>query len=516
MIRDTARFHKNHYDVLIVGGGINGAATAYLASSVGAKVALLEKNDFAAGASSKSTKLLHGGIRYLENWEFDLVSESLKERYIQYKNAPHLVKPLSFVMPVYKNDPRPLWLMKCGVWLYDFLSGNYSLGRHRHISREELLSLVPSIRQEGLAGAVSYVDAQMDDARICLENVLMADSKGAHVANHVEVLEFLKENGRCTGVRAKDTLTAQTFCVMADTVVVTVGPWSDVLLHKDYAKNKPRLRPTKGVHILYRGQISRHAFLLQSSCDQRVFFVIPFKGHSLIGTTDTDDQGNPDDVKVEEDDVSYLLKEASRVFPQITFQKENIITTFAGLRPLVHESGHPSKISRKHVIEKTFSGVWYVLGGKYTTYRAIAKECVQKILPNLSHRLPLDMDYPLYGSTLRQAQGAAGSPLSGELEHDMKHVALRFGVETEVVGYLMGLYGSRYLDVLKLLETDASLRARLCTCTSAIRAQVVYARQIEMARSVDDVFLRRLQLQYNDCPSCQCRKNIEDIFKTYN
>jgi glycerol-3-phosphate dehydrogenase len=501
MIRDIPRFSKHTYDLLVIGGGINGAAIAYMASRGGAKVALLEKNDFASGTSSKSTKLLHGGIRYLENLEFDLVSESLRERYIQYKNSPHLVKLLSFIIPVYKKDPRPLWMMNLGVWLYDVLSGPFSVGQHQKISRDKLLKLAPGIKAEGLVGAVSYFDAQMDDMRICLENVLMAESKGAHVANYAEVSEFLKENGKCFGVRAKDLLLNKSFEVKAKKVIVATGPWSDQLLKRDSPRNLPRLRPTKGVHLLYRGQISDQAFLIQSSCDRRVFFVIPFRGNSLIGTTDTDYVGTPDQVKVEESDVEYLLREASRVFPQITFKKEDIITTFAGLRPLVYERGSPSKISRKHVLEKTLSGVWYILGGKYTTYRAIAKECVSKIIPEISRKLPPDQEYPLYGS--------------GELRADLKQVVLRFGVPSDTVTYLMSLYGTRFWDVLKLIDKDSSLRVRLCDGSLAIRAQAAYSILVEMAQTVDDIFDRRLQLQYHDCPSQQCRKSIEDVFKTY-
>ncbi|MBF0490654.1 MAG: glycerol-3-phosphate dehydrogenase/oxidase [Candidatus Omnitrophica bacterium] len=501
MIRDIPRFSKHNYDVLIVGGGINGAAIAYMASLVGARVALVEKNDFASGTSSKSTKLLHGGIRYLENLELDLVAESLKERYIQYQNAPHLVKKLSFVIPVYRNETRPLWMMKLGVWLYDLLSGPYRLGKHNHLSRERLLSVAPLLAQKTLVGAVSYYDAQMDDVRICLENVLMADVKGAHVANYTEVVEFLKENGKCVGVKAKDILTGRSFEVRAKTVVVTAGPWSDLLLRKDSKKSAPRLRATKGVHILYKGQLSDQAFLLQSASDRRVFFVIPFRGHSLIGTTDTDYEGNPDQVSVDDADVDYLLKEAARVFPQIAFNKDNIITSFAGLRPLVHEKGSPSKISRKQRIEKSFSGIWYVLGGKYTTYRAIAKECIIKVLPRLSRKLPSDKEHPLFGS--------------GEVSVDIKQAALRFGVPSETVTYLIGLYGSRYWDVLKMIDDDSSLRVRLCECSVAIRAQVAYSVKVEMAQTFDDVYLRRLQLQYNDCPSRQCRHSVENVFKTY-
>lgn len=501
MIRDVKKFQNKVYDLLVIGGGINGAAIAYMAALAGVKVALVEKNDFASGTSSKSSKLLHGGIRYLENFEFDLVQEALKERYIQYKNSPHLVKPLSFVIPVYQKDPRPLWMMKLGVWLYDMLSGPNSLGIHQKLTRQQIIASAPHISQQGLIGGVSYWDAQMDDTRICLENILMADSKGADVANHVEVIDFIKENTKCIGVNAKDTLTGHLFQVRAKQIISTVGPWTDQLLHKDYSKNKPRLRLTKGIHIVYRGQISDKAFLLQSVSDRRVFFVIPFKGNTLIGTTDTDYEENLDRVEVTKADISYLLKESARVFPKIDFKEENIITTFAGLRPLVFEKGSVSTVSRKHRIEKTFSGLWYVAGGKYTTYRAIAKECVERLFPNLSQKLQADNDYPLYGSAT--------------VSLDIKQTASYFGVDRDTVSYLIGFYGARYWDVLKLIDDDHSLRARLCTCSKAIRAQVAYSCKVEMAKTFDDVYTHRLELHYNDCQTRQCRKSVEDVFKSH-
>ncbi len=501
MIRDIHRFSKNAYDVLVIGAGINGAAIAYMASLAGAKVALLEKDDFASGTSSKSSKLLHGGIRYLENFEFDLVEEALKERYIQYKNAPHLVKPLPFIIPVYKNGPRPFWMMKIGVWLYDLLSSRYSLGQHGQLTVQQILTSAPGISQEGLVGGVSYWDAQMDDTRICLENVLMADLNGAHVANHVEVIDFLKENTRCVGVTARDTLTNQVFEVRAKTVISTAGPWTDQMLRKDSTKNKTRLRPTKGVHVLYKEKLSDKAFVLQSQKDKRIFFALPFKDYTLIGTTDTDYEGKPDDVQVDKEDVSYLLKEASRIFPTLSFNKENIITTFAGIRPLVFDNGSTSKVSRKHTIAKTFSGLWYVAGGKYTTYRAIASEAVAKILPHLEKNLPQEDDYPLYGS--------------GPVNPDFKQAAILAGVDIQTVSYLHERYGSRYIDVLNLIHEDHSLRARIGHCSLAIRAQVAYSCKVEMAKTPEDVFTRRLELQYHSCPNDQCRKTVEEVFKAY-
>ena len=196
MPRDIAKFTYGTYDVLIVGGGINGAAIAHMAAVNGLKVALLEKNDFASGTSSKSTKLIHGGLRYLETFDLDLVRESLRERSFLLRDAPHLVKPLSFIVPVYRGDRKPLWMMRLGVWLYDRLAGKYTIGKHRFIPRDELLGSMPGLKDEGLLGGVSYFDAQMDDARLVLENVLSAQARGAHVANYVEVKSFLKKDGK--------------------------------------------------------------------------------------------------------------------------------------------------------------------------------------------------------------------------------------------------------------------------------------------------------------------------------
>lgn len=498
MIRDLKRFSRKTYDLLVVGGGINGAAIAYLAASTGASVALLEKGDFAGGTSSKSTKLIHGGLRYLEHLEFDLVAESLKERYIQWKSAPHLVKPMAFVIPVYRGDPRGLWQMRLGVWLYDALSGAYTLGGHRTLSKKEAVRHVPGINPEGLVGAVEYFDAQMDDARLCLENVLMADKHGAHAANHVEVTGFLKNNGRTVGARVQDARAGTSFDVLARQVVVAAGPWSDMVLHKDTPRAKPCLRGTKGAHVVYRGRLSDRALLVPTRTGKRVIFIIPFKGNTLIGTTDTDYADSPDDVRCDEDDVAYLLGEASRVLSGRTLQKDNVIMTFAGIRPLVHDRGTPSQVSRRHVIKRALSGVYYVLGGKYTTYRAIARECVAKVLPEAGPRLVTGDRHPLYGSP-------------GQGQEDAKAAAGQYSVGTDTVEHLMGVYGSRFADVLALTGEDPSLKGKLCSCSPAIRAQVVYSIKVEMARTVEDVFDRRLGLIYTDCPTRQCRAAIEEM-----
>lgn len=477
MNRDINRLVKTAYDLLVIGGGINGAAIAHLAAKRGLKVALLEKGDFASGTSSKSTKLIHGGIRYLENFELDLVYESLKERHVQLAAAPHLVKSLPFVIPVYQGDKRPLWMMQLGVFLYDFLAGRYRIKPWRNLSREEVIRLEPGIEQEGLKGGVLYYDAQMDDARLCLENVLMAAQYGAHVANYVKVVSFVKENGRVAGVRAHDRFGHKEIEVRAKRVICAAGPWTNELLRLDIPKAKKKVRTTKGIHIVYQGRISKHAILIGSQSDRRIFFVIPWMGNSLIGTTDTDYVAGPDGVEVEQKDIDYLMRESKRVFPALDFSPSKILATFAGLRPLIRKGGSSYKVSRKHLFYSAPSGIIFVVGGKYTTYRKVAEDCMNRI-----HKIYEKEKFTVYGS--------------GVIPETADAEAMRSGVDREVVRSLMDLYGVRYKDVLKLIEKDPRLKEKILDAPPVIKAQIVYSVETEMAGTLEDIIDRRLSLVF--------------------
>jgi glycerol-3-phosphate dehydrogenase len=498
MSRDLQKLSSSPYDLLVIGGGINGAAIANIAAGRGLKTALIEKGDFASGTSSKSTKLIHGGLRYLENFEFDLVYESLHERYIQLKCAPHLVKPLGFVIPAYKGDPRPLWMMRLGVLLYEMLAGRHRVQHRQALSREEVARLAPGIKSEGLKGGVMYYDAQMDDARLCLENVLSAREKGADVFNYVEVRAFLKVAEKTIGVTARDTLGGGTFAVQAKKIVCAVGPWTNAFLRPDDPRAKEQVRTTKGIHIVVKGKLSQHALFMMSYRDKRIFFIIPWMGNSLIGTTETDYIGNPDNVKVEPADVDYLTTEAKRIFPSHDFSERNIIAAFAGLRPLLRSDGVlPSRATRKHLIYETASGMLVVVGGKYTTYRAIAEACVNRLTAPKR-----ETDFRLYG-------GAA-------VTDNLQAVAEDYGLPLETVSAIADKYGSRYKDVLKLTDNNPALKERICSCSPFIKAQIVYAIQTEMAQTADDIIFRRLLTGYLFCPARDCEKAIQQVIAGRN
>lgn len=498
MIRDINRLSEGQYDLLIIGAGINGAAMAHMAALNGLKTVLIEKGDFASGTSSKSTKLVHGGLRYLETFEFGLVREALKERTIQLRNAPHLVKPLGFILPIYKTDKRPFWLVRLGVWFYDLLSSKYLIKKHKALSVQEVIEHVPEIKTEGLRGGILYYDGQMDDARLALENVLMADQLGAHVANYIEVTALNKEAGRVIGVSAKDLITQKSYNIQAKKIVCTLGPWSNLFMEREKSHAPIKVRTTKGIHLVYRGRVSEHALIIPTHKDGRVFFVIPWMENSLIGTTDTDFQGHPDKVSADAEDIEYIFAESKRVFPNITFKKEEIITAFAGLRPLIFEERASSRISRKHVIQESNDGVTYVIGGKYTTYRKIAEECISRFVDGKP--VDTESEFKLYGT--------------GEIGEDFSRIAEDYNLHQSTVEYLMGLYGVRYIDVLKLIDKDPELNQTICSCSPIIRAQVVYSIETEMARKDVDIIQRRLSLGYSACNSGECRKVIEHYLKT--
>lgn len=487
--RDPRRLCERRHDVLIIGGGINGAGIARDLAMRGLRVALVEKGDFAAGTSSASTKLIHGGVRYLERFDFRLVFESCRERRILQLIAPHLVRPIPFLIPVYSDDPRSLPTIRAGMTLYDLLAMFRNTHPHSILTAETAATREPALRQEGLKGVALYWDCRMDDARLCLENILAARESGADVANYLEVTGFIRQAGRVRGARVLDLESGEELEIEADVVVNATGPWLDHLCSLDGEVHK-KLRPTRGTHILVpRINHGEDALYLTAGRDDRFFFVIPWGDLSLIGTTDVDDPGDPDQVVAAESDIDYLLAETARHLRGKVPERGDIVAAFAGLRPLIAESSAAaSRISREHRLFESASGLLSVGGGKYTTYRAVAAEVADRITEllgrgkgrSLTHRIPLP--------------GGVTGNFTAYLHREVRNLSTEYGLPPATLAGMLSLYGSRTAHLLSLLREEPALARPIVEHSPLLAVQVAYAADFEMARSPEDVLRRRTSL----------------------
>jgi glycerol-3-phosphate dehydrogenase len=376
---------KEEYDLLIVGGGITGAGTARDAASRGMKVALIESSDFASGTSSRSSKLIHGGIRYLENKEFKLVFEALNERTRLFEIAPHLVHPLRFMIPLYENSRVGMFKMGLGMWLYDALALFQAPEMHERLNAEQSFSRMKMLKPEQLVGSFVYSDAYMDDDRLVHETLRSANEYGVHSLNYVKAKSIeIAPSGKIQSLTAHDILTGKEKKIRARHFVGSVGPWTDLLGESFFHQWKKVLRPTKGIHITVskdRLPLSS-AVVMAAEKSDRIVFGIPRHEMVIVGTTDTDFKGDPSQVVAEPDDVKYLLEIVGHYFPGAQLKKEDIIATYAGVRPLVNDGASTEgKTSREHVIwNHENHNITFVAGGKYTTYRLMATQVVERVL----------------------------------------------------------------------------------------------------------------------------------------
>ncbi len=506
---------QRNYDLLVVGGGINGAGVAREAALRGLSVLLVDKADWGFGASSRSTKLVHGGLRYLERLETDLVGESLRERGQLLKTmAPHLVRPLPFLLPVYSGDARPGWKIRLGLWIYDFLAwrGNGLIKRHRWMDKTAALGLAPSLRQKGLQGAAVYWDAQMNDARLVLENVLDAERAGAKALNYCRLKSAHQLGDGDVRVRLRDEDAEIEVEVKARLMILAAGAWTDQALTL-LGRNgpKPSLRPTKGVHLVTRRLVEGYAMLSSARSDGRVFFVIPIrldgKDASLIGTTDTDFSGDKEHLRAEEDEVEYLLREAKALLPDADLKRQDIWSTYAGLRPLSApgaDDSHPGTVSREaRLIESP--GLLAVCGGKYTTYRALCQSLVERAAQRLGQTLPASTTatLPLPGAPRDAQEGQF-------LKHAAPKLAQQYSVSVATAQYLLDTYGRLTEDLLRMASERIEWKNPLapgCECP-AILGQVIWACRVEQARHLTDFYLRRTFLGLNLAPD---HKGVERV-----
>jgi glycerol-3-phosphate dehydrogenase len=487
MRRDVAALAAETFDLLVLGGGIVGAGVALDARLRGLTTALLDKGDFASGTSSASSKLVHGGLRYLEHGEFGLVYEALHERRRLLHNAPHLVRPLRFVLPFYRGARLPPWKWRLALTLYDLLAGRGNIRRSRPLAERELARAFPGLRRQGLLGGVEYFDAQMDDARLCLEVLQSAARQGARVCNYVEARGFETAGGRIAGVRAFDRVAGRELTVRARQVVNATGPWVDEVCRLAGDAAGPRLEPTKGVHVVAPGRGLAAAFLLLHPADGRVFFVIPWMGKTLIGTTDTFTPAGPDALRVDDEDVAYLL-EGHNHYLGPPLAPAELCGRFVGLRPLVRSgSGGPSALSREFHVFTGPGGLLSVAGGKYTTYRHMAEVITDAVVEQLGRkRRSRTRDYPLDGTPRRPwGEFAAAATALLQERHRLAAAAAR---------HLVGRYGRHALDVAGYLDGAPDLAQPIVAGEPDLRAELPYQRDHEMALCQADHLLRRTRL----------------------
>ncbi|HVT39842.1 MAG TPA: glycerol-3-phosphate dehydrogenase/oxidase [Gemmatimonadaceae bacterium] len=391
--RDAARqrLRAAPFDVLVIGGGINGAGIARDAALRGLKIALVERDDFASGTSSRSSRLVHGGVRYLEHGFLHLVFESSRERRILLRIAPHLVRPLEFTWPVYRRARIPRWKLVAGLWLYDLLALFRNVARHRPLSAPGVLAAEPGLRPDGLTGGATYFDAATDDARLTVSNVVDAARAGAVVLNHAEVTALLFDGQRATGAAVRDRLNGEEFEVRAGALVNATGPWTDTVSRMEDPRSRPAVLGTKGVHVAVPADrvANRGAVTLLSPVDGRVMFVLPAGRHTIIGTTDTPTTETPDQVRAARADVQYLLKSVNAYFPAAHLVPDDVVAAWAGIRPLIASgtAGDPAGASREHEVAAGPRGVISVTGGKLTTYRAMSAEVVSVVQRRLGVRV---------------------------------------------------------------------------------------------------------------------------------
>ncbi len=483
MRRDFDKVAAETFDIIVVGGGIIGAGIARDAALRGIRTLLLEKDDFGCGTTSRSSRLIHGGLRYLRRLELGLVRQDLRERDVLLRIAPHLVHNMPFVIPVSRSGYAQRLALPLGLLAYDLLYPKKSLPSHRRLSRRETLDLEPNLQVDGLVGSYLYYDCQAPFVeRLCLENVLDAADNSSVVLNHAKVTGFVRSGSAVSGVQVQDMVSGETYEVRARMVVNASGHWVDSVSEMLGGKRKPMLRRTKGIHLL-TPSVSQNAVVLFSLSDHRIFFVIPWEGCSLIGTTDTDYQGNLETVEADAEDVEYMLTGVQRVFPAI--QSADVHYATAGLRSLAGSGGaKASNVSRNHKIvdhdtTDGIAGLISVLGGKITAYRAVAEQAVDLVCRKLR---------------CREGCVTAEAPLPGAPavpEQELQKAAEAGGLPVGTVTHLAALYGSRYSQVLELASHDPGAEKIICDHCEDIFAQVRHAVEEEGALTVADFLLRR-------------------------
>lgn len=503
------KFKNEEYDLLIIGGGITGAGTACMAAQKGMKTALVEMNDFASGTSSKSSKLLHGGVRYLEQYKFKLVFESLKDRNDLFKQIPQVAKPLPFIVPVYESYKETVMLMNLGLSLYDVLSytsGNMITKIHKYLTSKGLLNFEPEIRKKGLKGGIHYFDGSCDDSRLTLENVKTASKTGVDIANYTKVTGFEKDhNGKVTATYIKDLISGESFKLKAKVVLNATGPWIDSVNHFDNKKHENKLKPTKGVHIIVPKLTEGNALLLKTPTPPvRWVFIIPYGNYSMVGTTDTESKTPENDYTYLEkdnyankDEISYLLETINHYYPESKITDKDIISSFGGWRPLIappkNSKVSESDISREHEIFETDSGIVCIAGGKLTTFVSMSKQIIDYIIDKKLTRFKTKNNkYP------QMISWNTNLKMDDYINNELKN----YNKENhDVVRFLINRYGTEYYKIYGIMEISEVMKAEISDLSEdakCYRAEILYFIYYEMAANLKDIMTRRTRILLKD------------------
>jgi glycerol-3-phosphate dehydrogenase len=484
---DLAKLRTEEFDALVVGGGVVGTGIALDAAARGLKVALIEGNDFASGTSSRSSKLIHGGLRYLEQFDFKLVREALHERELMVTTqAPHLVKPLSFLYPLHKRYIDRIYV-GAGLMLYDLLRGTMrAVPWHSHISTADMQNIARSLDPNKVIGGLLYYDAQVDDARHTLMIARTAKEHGAALVTGIRCVGALRVNGEIAGAQVRDVKSGEEFSVKAKVVIGAAGIWNESLYEKFELTPGYKIKMSKGVHIILPKSAidAKTGIILKTAIS--VLFIIPWGDEWLVGTTDTPYTGDRTSPLADQSDIEYIIHEANKVLvPQI--RTDQVISTYAGLRPLVSpaKDSNTTKISREHTVDHPVPGFVSIAGGKYTTYRVMAKDAVDAAVKDLDYKVPASTTraIPLFG-----ADGYR------ELEKNITHLAQERQMSTVTITHLLNRYGSAITDLFATIEVESQLGELLIEGQPYIKAEVRYAVTHEGARSLEDVLERRLRI----------------------
>jgi len=487
MKRDFSLLAGRHFDLLVCGGGIYGAWTAYDAALRGLSVAIVEQGDWAGATSSASSKLIHGGLRYLETYDFKLVRKAIRERQLLLELAPHRVWPLRFGVPIYKDSRIGALKLKAGLMLYDFLAGFPGADiAHRHFDREAFAERFPALDREGLKGGFTYGDAQTDDARLVLELIAGAMAAGAVCVNYCRLNRLIESGGQVCGATVNDRLNDKSAQVLARQIVYTAGQWT--------AASQPGrgwCRLAKGVHLVMAmastdGTMTEEALLLTAQSDGRVFFMIPWYGMTLIGTTDTDYKGDIGQVSVEPKEIAYLLAEANH-YLKTAWTEADIVGSYAGVRVMKRsDKVSPSAVSRDWELKTAGNGVHYSIGGKLTSAREDAACIVNTVCAQLG------IDTPCATKT-------RPFPWAPETDFDLWSVAVnaranRLGIAPEIAKWLIRRHGKRVEEVLRGIESDPRSAEQIVATLPFVYADLLFCARTEMAVHLDDLLRRRMPL----------------------